>query len=495
MLEIILGPPGTGKTETLLRIMEQHLAQGVKPEKIGFLAFTRKAAHEAKTRAMEKFNFELDDLPYFRTIHSLAFRQLSLSKSQVMQRQHYAEFGEAMGIEVRGLINMEDGTIYGMLPGDRLIFVDGLARNRMVKLEEQYHALYNEDFSWLELERVGRGLKQFKGARALIDYTDMLELFNRHGTVPSLDVLFIDEAQDLSRLQWEAITGVIEAAKNVYIAGDDDQSIFRWAGADTDFFIGMDGNTRTLGFSYRVPQSVQRFADKIISQISSRRPKEWESKKEVGNVSWSTDLEQIDMGKDTGTWLLLGRNGYMLSRFTDHCMLNGYPFASPKGSGPLDSPAFAAIKSWERLRRGETIHADSVKRILRFMSKTIKGQCKLDGHDQVDLPTLKKLGLGTDAIWHEALDRISADEREYFIAARRSGETFIGEPRIRISTIHGAKGAEADNVVVLTDLAPRTYYESMENLDDELRVFYVAVTRAKFNLHLIQPYTQYGFSL
>jgi superfamily I DNA/RNA helicase len=494
-LEIILGPPGTGKTETLLRIMEDHLAKGVEPERMGFLAFTRKAATEARGRAMEKFEFVADDLPYFRTIHSLAFRQLSLSKSQVLQREHYIEFGDAMGIEVQGSVNMEEGAIYGMLPGDRLIFVDGLARNRMVKLEDQYNSMVGEDLEWLELERVSRALRTFKDARALIDYTDMLELYGRHGVVPDLDVLFIDEAQDLSKLQWSAVGNIIRNSQQVYIAGDDDQSIFRWAGADTDKFISMEGNVRTLGQSWRVPVSVQRVANNLISQINNRRPKEWESRKELGNVYWHADLDTIDMGQDTGTWLLLARNGYMLKRFTDHCMLNGYPFTGVKGLGPLDSPAFAAIKSWERLRRGETVHPDSVKRILRYMSRDSKGTLKNYPNSHVDLHTLRSAGLATEAIWHEALDRISAVEREYFIAARRAGETFLGEPRIKISTIHGVKGAEADNVVVLTDLAPRTFYEAQNNLDDELRVFYVAVTRAKLNLHLVQPFTQYGFLL
>jgi superfamily I DNA/RNA helicase len=203
-LEIILGPPGTGKTETLLRIMEDHLAKGVEPERMGFLAFTRKAATEARGRAMEKFEFVADDLPYFRTIHSLAFRQLSLSKSQVLQREHYIEFGDAM-----------EGAIYGMLPGDRLIFVDGLARNRMVKLEDQYNSMVGEDLEWLELERVSRALRTFKDARALIDYTDMLELYGRHGVVPDLDVLFIDEAQDLSKLQWSAVGNIIRNSQQV----------------------------------------------------------------------------------------------------------------------------------------------------------------------------------------------------------------------------------------------------------------------------------------
>ena len=52
-VQIILGPPGTGKTTTLLKIVEDALSRGVPPERIAYLAFTRKAANEAKDRAIE----------------------------------------------------------------------------------------------------------------------------------------------------------------------------------------------------------------------------------------------------------------------------------------------------------------------------------------------------------------------------------------------------------------------------------------------------------
>jgi DNA helicase II / ATP-dependent DNA helicase PcrA len=77
------------------------------------------------------------------------------------------------------------------------------------------------------------------------------------------------------------------------------------------------------------------------------------------------------------------------------------------------------------------------------------------------------------------------------LAATRQGESLTGDARIRISTIHGAKGAEADNVMLLTDISPRTQEES----DDEARVFYVGLTRAKQNLHIITPRTSRYFDL
>jgi DNA helicase II / ATP-dependent DNA helicase PcrA len=116
--------------------------------------------------------------------------------------------------------------------------------------------------------------------------------------------------------------------------------------------------------------------------------------------------------------------------------------------------------------------------------------------EAVNLDILKtKYGLKTTAIWHTSLDRISDEEKEYFLAALRQGESLSGEPRIQISTIHGSKGGEADNVLLLTDMSPKTYNSYQENEDDESRVFYVAATRAKKNLHIITPRTQRYFQL
>ena len=81
MKTIILGPPGTGKTTTLLNLVEDFLRAGTDIKKIGYFSFTKKAAWEATHRAEEKFMIDQKEIPYFRTLHSLAFRTLGMTRS------------------------------------------------------------------------------------------------------------------------------------------------------------------------------------------------------------------------------------------------------------------------------------------------------------------------------------------------------------------------------------------------------------------------------
>lgn len=495
--KLILGPPGTGKTTTLMNIVESLIEQGVKPDEIGFISFTKKATAEARDKARSRFGFSADDMPYFRTIHSLSFRQLGLSRQQVMQHSHYQELADEIGVEITGRQNTEDGTLTGMSKGDKLRFLEGMARIRCVPLKQQWEEAADDDIGWFELDHFARSLMEYKNEMGLIDYTDMLEQMRTTGFCPKLKALLVDEAQDLSKLQWQVVERLMKYAEQVYIAGDDDQAIFRWAGADVDHFIGLDADVSILDQSYRIPSVVHDLSAGIISRVSRRREKDFRPAAHQGSISYHNTVDHIDMG--SGTWLLLARNVYMLKELVDLCHREGYSYEC-QGVSPRKSEALTAIRAWERLRKGETISPELAKIIYSHMSKRMieHGFKELRQVTDQELTLellVSKYGLKTRAIWHQALDRISDEEKEYFLAALRQGESLTGEPRIYISTIHGSKGGEADNVLLLTDMSPKTYTSYQENQDDEARVFYVAATRAKKNLHIIMPRTQRYFDL
>ena len=218
--QVILGPPGTGKTSTLLGLIEDELEKGTEPEQIGFFTFTKKAVNEGKERAMDKFNIANKDLPFFRTLHSLAFRQLGLTRENVISRSDILDLNDKLNLRLTGRTSSDDGHIFGMTHDDRLAFIENLARMRNVSLEQQWHEV-DDAVGWFELERFARGLRLFKEDRLLVDYTDMLEQFLKEGTVPTLDVMFVDEAQDLSPLQWSVVRKLAEKATRIYVAGDD----------------------------------------------------------------------------------------------------------------------------------------------------------------------------------------------------------------------------------------------------------------------------------
>ena len=486
-LNIVLGPPGTGKTTKLLNLVEQHLNEGIRPEHIGYLAFTRKAADEAAERAFAKFNYTREDLPYFRTIHSLCFQQLNLKRSDVMTKTHYQELGEMLGLEVDGGVDMGEGQVFGMRTGDKLFFLENMARVKQRDLKEIYNEYNDDDINWFELERLSRALVSYKEKRKIIDYTDMLMKCLKVATFPKLRILFVDEAQDLSAIQWNIINEVGKETEVVYIAGDDDQAIYRWAGADVNQFIKLEGKSTVLNKSYRVPSSIWDLATKLSLRISSRIKKEFKPTEETGEVRWYMDPEDVDISQ--GTWYLLARNGYMLNQLENICIKNGYPFTIVGRRSPLSSEALQAIRFWTRLSKGESIVGSGIKLIYKFMVTRCPRGINPEGYYTISDFNLKP------GIWHERLNKIDTKRREYYIMLLKRGENLDQDPRIKISTIHGVKGGEADNVMLLTDIAPRTYREMHSLPDDEIRVFYVAVTRAKKSLHIVQPNTNMYFEL
>jgi superfamily I DNA/RNA helicase len=117
-----------------------------------------------------------------------------------------------------------------------------------------------------------------------------------------------------------------------------------------------------------------------------------------------------------------------------------------------------------------------------------KGLRTADPGAMYTLDSLKeKHGLLSDAIWHEALTKIAENQRHYLIAVLRRGTRLTGKVPIKLSTIHAAKGGEADNVLLMGDLTTKFAKEYDRNADDINRLLYVGITRAKQTLHIVLP--------
>jgi DNA helicase-2/ATP-dependent DNA helicase PcrA len=416
-----------------------------------------------------------------------------MSRAQVMNRSHYVELGRTIGLQMTG-IHRQDQMMYEMSKGDQLVFIESLARMKCCSLHDIWTEL-NPDLDIIELEHYSESLRNFKNSKLLNDFTDMLEKFYEQGYKPDLDVLFVDEAQDLCRLQWKVVEEMSRKSKITYIAGDDDQAIFRWSGADIDYFQNLTEKhqTEVLDQSYRLPKKIFDFSLRIVNKVSFRTAKEFKPTKEIGFVDYIAELDDVNM--DTGKWLILVRNTYLMNPIIEQIRDMGYSYETTAYSLKEDEAVRAAV-TWEGLRQGKQIMVTEVKTMLEYIGRRDLGvnQLTLKGKDdRVDMKYLVGNGIlakGLDTkIWHEALSAIPVDDREYYISVRRRGEKLTEQPRIKISTIHGAKGGECENVVLYTDMSNRTYKGYMDNEDDELRVFYVGATRAKKNLYIMLPKT------
>jgi len=488
MKTIVLGPPGTGKTTTLLNKVDDYLKQ-TDPDKVGYFAFTQKAAYHARDEAIKKFNLTEDDLPYFRTLHSLAFRKLGLKKDQVMQPRHYRDLGKKLGFPVSYAEHQED---HGIFTSDsEYLQIIQLAQLRNITPEQQYNRReHTQDLELDKLNIIYNELKRYKKEYNLIDFNDMILNFIKSDLSPKFDVIFVDEAQDLSLMQWDMAKTIWNKTGDTFIAGDDDQAIFKWAGADVDSFIALKDQMINLPLiqSHRIPMKVHRLAMGIINRIRNRIDKTWQPRTAQGSLHRHFDVDSVDMSK--GDWLVLARTKFMLKEIEDVLYRKGLYYEN-RYKRNYEKDLQEAATDWEHLRQGQLLSYKQIEKISKYMGpnhwekEKIKGMTKgsFYGIDQLT----NDYGLKTKKVWYESLEDAGTTRIEYLRKMRANGEQLNKKPRIELSTIHAAKGGEAQNVVLLTDLTRTTMEGYERNPDDENRLFYVGATRTKENLHIIEP--------
>lgn len=460
--ELILGPPGTGKTTHLEKICAKHKGQG----KTLFVSHTKAAAKEARSRIGVNNNLEIS------TIHSLAYRMADISKEQVVDHSKLKEFGNKAGFEIRG------GSVYsdeGIAHGDELLAIHSLAVNSMNSRTQTYmnsHRPLNVD----SYNYFHRSYEKWKKQNGYVDFNDMLLIATVDRPVANFryNHIIIDEGQDLSKLQWMFLSKIFfEHAENVYVAGDDDQAIYTWGGADPGgmqrFQLKTDAKIITLDQSYRLPQKTKDLADSVIKRISNRYEKPYKARTDTeGKNLRYGDIQYICF--DDRDTLVLYRNHMYRKEIETELINNCVPYVAESGMPGLFNNKWAKmIRNYQQFKKGEK---DLTMAEINMLSKHSRITAKklFDKRDFDKLPDK----------WFQALD-VPENLKQYYM-----GVDLFCEPNVRLSSIHGSKGREADRVILHTGLTQRTIESMNHDPDAETRVFYVAVTRTKQQLDIIE---------
>jgi DNA helicase-2/ATP-dependent DNA helicase PcrA len=488
---LILGPPGSGKTTTLLDIAEREMSEGVPSTDIAFVTFTRAGSREASARAARRFGLDAEkDLPWYRTLHSLAYQRLGIARDEVMAPEDWAKFALLVGVELTGHYDVEQPLVSGSerSAGDMMLRIVDFASTTRMTLEDAWHRL-GEPIGWYPLRRFAETLREFKKDTGKLDFTDMLLQYVEGGKPVPVRVAIIDEAQDLTRLQWEVVRRAFAEAERVYIAGDDDQAIYHWAGADVETFLQLSETPRVLSQSYRLPRKIWTLAQSISGSIKHRYAKPYAPQDREGSIEWHMRPDLVDIKDVTGSWLLLARHNYLLAPLEALARSMGMNYRR-REQNAVKPDDLTAMVLWENIRGGK---------LKELTAQQVRTVSKALGFARPALKELQRYAVPaewpTTKIWHDALLGIPHERRMYYLAARRRGEKLMAPPRVRIETIHGAKGAEADHVLLMTDVSERTWRGFHADPDPEHRVFYVAATRARESLHLIRPQTGLSYPL
>jgi len=541
----VLGPPGTGKTQTICDLMlVPALTSGVPPHRVVAASFSRSAARELARRLWPLVRPHVHPVALdacTSTLHSLALGLLREVRSpaeltviggtRLEWRPSSARTGAPSEPESRLRDQRDD---QGKDEVERMSSLWDLARNLQIvdPLGAQFATLARRQVADLPLGRIRSAIAGYEDAKrshGAIDYCDMLQ--RALDTPPhDLELLVIDEAQDCSPLQWALIDHLSSRAAHVVLVGDVDQTIFGFGGAEPrELLRRLRSGTwavRRLVQSHRVPAPVHSIASALIGCNRDRIDAPYMPAQHAGLVRVAEPpdvVAQIGLADQKGhEVLVLTRRGRDLDRWSGLLSAAATPHLHERGACPLGHPQeVRRVRAALALRDGAAISRGDLAAILKGVEgafllgdrETLVERARLAA-DPITRDACQDLGLRVVEL--AALDtrdltralrvhRIRGDGLARLVA--RHGRVVLDPPprmlarrpddadelpavRVRLTTWHGSKGREAPLVVVdlrMPRLARLAADVSREALEAERRLLYVAVTRARQRLLLVRP--------
>lgn len=574
---MVLAGPGAGKTYVITNRVKVLLDEyGVKPEQILVVTFSKAAAVEMKER------FEMltggRRLPVrFGTFHSVFFQILRLA-------YHYEVKDIATpALKYRFLEETFNETGYEV--DDKKEFLSDIEKEiSRVKGEGiEIDCYFSSACSAEIFQKMYRGYQEKLQRHRCLDFDDMVvytyQLLKEREDIrrrwqAQFRYLLIDEFQDINRLQYETVCMLAEPENNLFIVGDDDQSIYGFRGAKPGIMLSFpkrfpDTKQIVLGVNYRCSDEIMKAAERLIGKNNERYEKHIVANKgkeqpvhmkKCENLPDEAEkiVAQIQMYQKEGIayqeMAVLFRTNMQMRLLAGKLMEHGVPFTMRENLPNLfDTWMAKDIMCYLQLALGNRSREKFLKianRPVRYLSRTaftesevsfdklrayyaVKNQEWMEEriwNFEYDLKNLASLspyaaihfirkGIGYDEFlktyadernvnaddWFDVLDEMQEMARdkksipEFLSFVENYGDTLEEmrqeqkkqqvkeEPGVSLMTMHASKGLEFPVVFVPTlneDIVPYRKAVQEGNLEEERRMLYVAMTRAKTYLHL-----------
>ena len=574
---MVLAGPGAGKTYVITNRVKALIDEyGVKPEQILVVTFSKAAAVEMKER------FEMltggQRLPVrFGTFHSVFFQILRLA-------YHYEVKDIATpALKYRFLEETLNETGYEV--DDKKEFLSDIEKEiSRVKGEGiEIDCYFSSACSAEIFQKMYRGYQEKLQRHRCLDFDDMVvytyQLLKEREDIrrrwqAQFRYLLIDEFQYINRLQYETVCMLAEPENNLFIVGDDDQSIYGFRGAKPGIMLSFpkrfpDTKQIVLGVNYRCSDEIMKAAERLIGKNNERYEKHIVANKgkeqpvhmkKCENLPDEAEkiVAQIQMYQKEGIayqeMAVLFRTNMQMRLLAGKLMEHGVPFTMRENLPNLfDTWMAKDIMCYLQLALGNRSREKFLKianRPVRYLSRTaftepevsfdklrayyaVKNQEWMEEriwNFEYDLKNLASLspyaaihfirkGIGYDEFlktyadernvnaddWFDVLDEMQEMARdkksipEFLSFVENYGDTLEEmrqeqkkqqvkeEPGVSLMTMHASKGLEFPVVFVPTlneDIVPYRKAVQEGNLEEERRMLYVAMTRAKTYLHL-----------
>ena len=574
---MVLAPPGSGKTLIVTERTRYLIEESeVRPDQILVITFTRYAAREMKER-FERLTAGKNYPVTFGTFHSIFYGILKcaygIGANNLMSEKESSvllqEVLNQTDIESTPEVEDEEELVRELL---REV---GMVKNGLYHLKDFHSKYLTQD----EFAEVFRSYEHQKKELKKFDFDDMLvqcyALFRKkpeilQGWQKRFQYILIDEFQDINRVQYEVIRMLAAPRYNLFVVGDDDQSIYGFRGAKPELMLYMKQEfpalrTISLTVNYRSTEFITGAAARVILHNDTRFYKRVQSFRGRGqNVHVQEVLDEqeeaqyvteeiqkkLDQGIKPGEIAVLFRTAVQARMISEILSEHRIPFEMRdyvtnfyKHFIVKDMMAYLQLAAGKRDR---SLFLTICNRPLRYLARNSMENRQVDFEDlrkfycdkdwmldiidqfDVDVRMMKNMApyaaiqyirkkIGYDDFlkeyaekhqipWKQLMDVMaeleersknfkSYDEWEIHIAkytqeleeqqakARKiKGER---ENKVQLMTIHSAKGLEFEDVFVIhanEGGIPHQKAEKKEEIEEERRHFYVALTRAKNNL-------------